>query len=200
MVEAVVAAVSRDEAHRFSKVAQASITLIADLGVDGDAHAGTLVQHRSRVRRDPNQPNLRQVHLIHEELLAEARAAGHDVGPGGLGENILTAGLDLLALPTGTRLRIGDAVLRLTGLRNPCRQINDFSAGLLKVVVARVDGHASSSDVALGATGGAESIDGVRIIRKAGVMAVVERGGEVLLGMPITVELPVGPYEALAPV
>ncbi|WP_426562395.1 MOSC domain-containing protein [Angustibacter sp. McL0619] len=200
MLDAVVSAVSRDETHRFSKVAQASITLVAGMGVAGDAHAGTLVQHRSRVRRDPNQPNLRQVHLIHEELLHEARAAGHDVGPGGLGENILTAGLDLLALPTGTRLRIGDAVLRLTGLRNPCRQINDFSAGLLKVVVARVDGHPSSSDVALGRTGGAESIDGVGIIRKAGVMAVVERGGDVHAGMQITVELPVGPYEALAPV
>lgn len=200
MVEATVAAVSRDETHRFSKVAQASITLVAGMGVAGDAHAGTLVQHRSRVRRDPNQPNLRQVHLIHAELLDEARAAGHDLGPGGLGENILTAGLDLLTLPTGTRLRIGDAVLRLTGLRNPCRQINEFSAGLLKVVVARADRQPSASDVTLGPTGGAESIDGVGIVRKAGVMAVVERGGDVRPGMRIVVDLPVGPAKALAPV
>lgn len=193
-------AVARDEIHRFSKLPQESITLVAGMGVAGDAHAGTLVQHRSRVRRDPNQPNLRQVHLIHEELLDEARAAGHDVGPGGLGENILTGGLDLLGLPAGARLRIGEAVLRVTGLRNPCHQINDFSAGLLKVVVARADGHASTSDVTLGATGGAESIDGVGIVRKAGVMAVVERGGEVHPGLPIAVELPDGPHEALVPV
>ncbi|MDH2415643.1 MOSC domain-containing protein [Nocardioides sp. CER19] len=200
MVDGTVTAVSRDEIHRFSKTPQDAITLVAGMGVAGDAHAGTLVQHRSRVRRNPNQPNLRQVHLIHQELLDEARAAGHDVGPGGLGENILTGGLDLLALPTGTLLRIGDAVLRLTGLRNPCRQINDFSAGLLKVVVARADGRASSSDVALGPTGGAESVDGVGIVRKAGVMAVVEFGGEVRPGMPIAVELPAGPHEALVPV
>lgn len=193
-------AVARDETHRFSKIARPSITLVEGMGVAGDAHAGTLVQHRSRVRRDPNQPNLRQVHLIHAELIEEARAARHAVEPGGLGENILTTGLDLLALPAGTLLLIGDAVLRVTGLRNPCRQINDFSAGLLKIVVARADGLTSSSDVALGATGGAESIDGVGIVRKAGVMAVVERGGDVRPGMPITVELPAGRHEPLTPV
>lgn len=200
MVGSVVVAVARDETHRFSKIPQESITLVEGMGVAGDAHAGTLVQHRSRVRRDPDQPNLRQVHLIHQELLEEARAAGHDVGPGGLGENILTGGLDLLRLPTGTRLHIGDAVLRVTGLRNPCRQIDDLSAGLLKVVVARIDGRASSSDVTLGATGGAESVDGVGIVRKAGVMAVVERGGQVRVGLPIVVELPDGDHEPLVPV
>jgi MOSC domain-containing protein YiiM len=195
-----VVAVSRDGLHRFSKVPVDAITLVAGMGVAGDAHAGTLVQHRSRVRRDPNQPNLRQVHLIHSELLDEARAAGHEVGPGGLGENILTRNLDLLALPRDTRLRIGPAMLRVTGLRNPCRQINDYSAGLLRLVVARADGAASDSDVTLGPTGGAESIDGGGIVRKAGVMAVIERGGEVRAGLPIEVLLPEGARHPLTPV
>lgn len=195
-----VVAVCCDPTHQFSKVPRHAITLITGVGVAGDAHAGPLVQHLSRVRRDPHQPNLRQVHLIHDELLDEARAAGHDVGPGSLGENILTSAIDLLALPTGTRLGIGDAVLRITGLRNPCRQINELSPGLLKVVVARADGQASTSDVSLGTTGGAESIDGVGIVRKAGVMAVVERGGLVQSGMPIAIQLPMGPYSPLAPV
>lgn len=197
---AVVAAVSRDGTHRFSKVPRQQITLVAGLGVSGDAHAGTLVQHRSRVRRDPNQPNRRQVHLLHAELFDEIRAAGHEVGPGSLGENILTTGLDLLALPSGCRLIIGDAVLEVTGLRNPCRQINDYSPGLLKVVVRRADGIASSSEVTLTPTGGAESIDGVGIVRKAGVMAVVERGGDVRPGMPIDVVLPGGRHRPLTPV
>ncbi len=195
-----VVAVSRDEMHRFSKVPCEAITLVEGMGVAGDAHAGTLVQHRSRKRRAPNQLNLRQVHLIHSELLDEARAAGHDVGPGSFGENILTADLALLDLPTDTRLLIGETVVRITGLRNPCRQINDYSAGLLKVVVARDDGVASGSDVTLGPTGGAESVDGVGIVRKAGVMAVIERGGEVRAGMPIEVVLPDEPHRRLAPV
>src|SRR6185312_15213699 len=195
-----VVAVSRDEMHRFSKVPAEAITLVEGMGVAGDAHADTLVQHRSRVRRDPNQPNLRQVHLVHAELLDEARAAGHTVEPGGLGENILTEGLDLLALPTDTRLLIGGTVLRVTGLRNPCRQINDYSSGLLNVVVARVDGVASTSDVTFGATGGAKSIDGVAIVRKAGIMAVVESGGGVHQGMLIDVELPEAPHQPLGPV
>lgn len=197
---AQVVAVSRDETHRFSKVPCEAITLVEGMGVIGDAHAGTLVQHRSRVRRNPNQPNLRQVHLIHAELLDEARAAGHDVGPGSLGENILIGGLDLLALPTDTRLLIGRAVVRITGLRNPCRQINEYSPGLLKVVVARVDGATSTSDVALSASGGAESVDGVGIVRKAGVMAVVEHGGDVCPGMLIDVRLPDEPHRPLVPV
>lgn len=195
-----VVAVSRDETHRFSKVPGEAITLVEGMGVAGDAHAGTLVQHRSRVRRNPNQPNLRQVHLLHDELLDEARAAGHQVEPGSFGENILTGGLDLLALPTDTRLRIGDAVVRITGLRNPCRQINGFSAGLLKVVVGRADGVPSTSDVALTVSGGAASVDGVAVVRKAGVMAVVERGGEVRPNMPIAVDLPDEPWRPLAPV
>jgi hypothetical protein len=162
-MSAHVVAVSRDETHRFSKLPCEAITLVAGMGVAGDAHAGTLVQHRSRVRRDPNQPNL-------------------------------------LGLPADARLLIGAAVLRVSGLRNPCRQINDYSAGLLKVVVARIDGRTSISDVTLGATGGAESLDGVGIVRKAGVMAVVERGSDVRPGMPVDVVLPDEPHRPLTPV
>ena len=137
-------AVSRDEVQRFSKTPVASITLVAGLGVLGDAHAGTLVQHRSRVRRDPNQPNLRQVHLLHQELFAEAEGFGYDLRPGDMGENVLTQGVDLLGLPTGTLLDFDGPAVRLTGLRNPCAQTNDFRPGLLKAVLSRADGTPSA--------------------------------------------------------
>lgn len=195
-----VLSVSRDLMHRFSKVPCDAITLAAGLGVVGDAHAGALVQHRSRVRRDPNQENLRQVHLLHAELFAEAAERGHEIGPGDLGENITTAGVPLLSLPVGTRLHIGEVVVRLTGLRNPCRQINDFQPGLLKVVVARADGVLSSAEPTLTATGGVDRLDGSAIIRKAGVMGVVECGGEVRLGQTIFVVSPDRPHAALEPV
>jgi MOSC domain-containing protein YiiM len=192
-----VVAVSRDETHRFSKVPVESITLVAGLGVLGDAHAGTLVQHRSRVRRDPNQPNLRQVHLLHAEVFDEARALGYELQPGDLGENVLTSGLDLLALPAGTLLDLGGPVVRLTGLRNPCAQINAFRPGLLKVVLVRTDG--SPTDQPAPSTGSPDSAT-APVIRKAGVMAVVERGGDVVPGRPITVILPDAPHAPLAPV
>lgn len=192
-----VVAVSRDATHRFSKVPAESITLVAGLGVLGDAHAGTLVQHRSRVRRDPNQPNLRQVHLIHAEVFDDARAMGYELGPGDLGENVLTADLDLLGLPTGTLLDLGGPVVRLTGLRNPCAQINAFRPGLLKVVLSRADG--TPTDEPASSTASPEAATAA-VIRKAGVMAVVERGGEVAPGQPITVSLPEPPHTPLAPV
>jgi MOSC domain-containing protein YiiM len=190
-------AVSRDQTHRFSKVPAESITLVAGLGVLGDAHAGTLVQHRSRVRRDPNQPNLRQVHLLHAEIFDDARALGYELAPGHLGENILTAHLDLLGLPTGTLLDLGGPVVRLTGLRNPCAQINAFRPGLLKVVLARADG--TPTDVPAPPTASAESA-AAPVVRKAGVMAVVERSGEVVPGTPITLTVPDPPHGALVPV
>lgn len=192
-----VVSVSRDEMHRFSKVPTDSITLVAGVGVLGDAHAGTLVQHRSRVRRDPNQPNLRQVHLLHAELFEQAREMGHELGAGDLGENVLTAGLDLHALPTGTRLTMGEAVVRLTGLRNPCAQINDFQAGLIKVVLSRADG--TPADEPAPPTGSAQAAAST-VVRRAGVMAVVERGGEVRAGEPIEVDLPAAPHTPLVPV
>jgi MOSC domain-containing protein YiiM len=195
-----VVAVCRDHLHRFTKTPVERITLVAGLGVAGDAHAGTTVQHRSRVRRDPSQPNLRQVHLIHAELFEEAAAAGHRLGPGDLGENLTTAGLALLELPVGTRLHLGGAVIRLTGLRNPCRQIDGFQRGLLKVVVARADGVRSASEPTLSRSGGVLLLDDRPIVRKAGVMGVVEVGGEVTPGQAIEVELPGRPHHRLEPV
>ena len=175
MSDAVVVSVSRDAGHNFSKPGTDEITLIAGIGVAGDAHAGVLVQHRSRVAADPTQPNLRQVHLIHAELHDELRTHGFEVAPGQLGENLTTRGLDLLGLPRGALLRIGaDAVVEVTGLRNPCRQIEDFRGGLLKTVVY-TDDHGN-------------------LVRKAGIMSVVRTGGSIRPGDPVTVELPAEPH------
>ncbi len=176
-----VEAVSIDGEHRFSKIPADEITLLAGIGVRGDAHAGVTVQHRSRVAADPTQPNLRQVHLISVELLDELRKDGFDVRPGQLGENITTRGIPLLDLPRGALLRISeDAVVRVTGLRNPCGQINDFRSGLLK----RVVGYAPDGTV----------------IRRAGVMGIVLAGGVVSPRDSITVELPTGDHHRLDPV
>jgi MOSC domain-containing protein YiiM len=176
-----VVAVARDGAHRFSKPTVDEIRLLAGLGVEGDAHAGVTVQHRSRVARDPSQPNLRQVHLIHAELLAEVDEDGFTVPPGAMGENVTTAGVDLLALPAGARLALGaDAVVEVTGLRNPCVQIDGYEPGLMKRMVGR-------------------AADG-SIVRRAGVMAVVLAGGVVRPGDPIGVDLPAGPHRVLQPV
>lgn len=173
-----VTAVSRDSTHRFSKDVTDVITLLTGLGVEGDAHAGTTVQHRSRVAVDPTRPNLRQVHLIPGELHEELRGQGFDVGPGQLGENVTTHGLDLVALPRGARLHLGgQAVVEVTGLRNPCAQINAFQPGLLKAVTPRdADGN---------------------VLRKAGVMSVVLSGGPVRIGDRIEVEVPEEPWEGL---
>lgn len=172
------------------------VELVENHGVLGDAHAGEFVKHRSRARRDPAQPNLRQVHLLQSELFDEAREQGYDLGPGDLGENILTAGIDLLALPTGTLLDLGGPVVRLTGLRNPCVQINRFKPGLVKVVLAREDGTPLATPAP--ATGSRRA-GSATVVRKAGVMAVVERGGEVRPGQPIAVTLPADP-QPLRPV
>ncbi|MET9494684.1 MOSC domain-containing protein [Streptomyces sp. NPDC006552] len=177
---AIVTAVSSNGTYSFTKPARDSITLLAGLGVEGDVHAGVTVKHRSRVAKDPTQPNLRQVHLMHEELFTEVAGAGHRVAPGELGENVTTRGIDLLALPTGTLLHLGDggAVVEITGLRNPCTQIDRFQPGLLKRVVGR--------DPATGA-----------VVRKAGVMSVVREGGTVRPGDAIRVQLPAEPHRPL---
>jgi MOSC domain-containing protein YiiM len=180
MSSPTVLAVHRSPTHSFSKKPALSIRLIAGLGVEGDAHAGETVKHRSRVARDPTQPNLRQVHLIHAELLDELNAAGFTVNPGDMGENITTRGLDLLALPTGTRLTAGEALIQLTGLRNPCVQLDRFQQGLMQ---ATLDRDAAGN-----------------LIRKAGVMGVVLVGGDVLPNDPIQVRMPDGERLALAPV
>lgn len=190
-----VVAVSRDSTHQFSKTPVDAITLVAGIGVLGDAHAGTLVQHRYAARKDPNLPNLRQVHLIGSELFDEARERGFEIGPGDLGENVTTTGLDLLSLPTGTLLDLGGPVVRLTGLRNPCVLINRFRPGLLKVVLQRADGTPMGRAVPDEPRESAP-----QVIRKAGVMSVVERGGEVVPGAPITLTLPEGPHVPMEPV
>jgi MOSC domain-containing protein YiiM len=176
-----VIAVASGPSHTFSKTPRMWIRLIAGLGVEGDAHAGTTVRHRSRVARDPTQPNLRQVHLLHQELLDELDERGFRIGPGGIGENVLTRGVDLLALPAGTRLRLGEtAIVEVTGLRNPCVQLDRFQPGLMAATLDR------------DATG--------NLVRKAGVMAVVIAGGDVRPDDPVGIDMPPAPHRALRPV
>ena len=178
---AIVTAVSCSKSHTFSKTNELMIRLVAGLGIEGDAHMGEKVKHRYHAAKNPDALNLRQVHLMHEELFDELRASGFDVGPGAIGENVTTRGIDLLALPKGTRLRLGpEVVIEITGLRNPCRQIDAFQQGLTAAVLGR------DSEGCL--------------VRKAGVMATVVAGGDVKAGDVITVELPVGEHCALQPV
>ena len=177
----IVTAVSAAPRHKFSKLTRESIRLLEGLGVEGDAHAGEKVKHRSRARWNPTLPNLRQVHLIHAELHDELNARGFDVAPGDLGENVTTRGIDLLGLPRGTRLSLGDeAVIEITGLRNPCVQMDRFQDGLQKAVLDRDE------------DGG--------LVRRSGVMAIVVTGGVVRPDDPIAVELPPEPHTPLAPV
>ena len=177
----VVVAVSCSGSHSMSKPGQEAIKLLAGLGVEGDAHLGTTVQHLYPMKRDPTQPNRRQVHLIHAELHEELRAAGFAMAPGEMGENVTTRGVDLLGLPAGARLHLGDAaIIEVTGLRNPCHQLNKLRPGLMAATLDRdADGH---------------------LIRKAGVMAVVIEGGTVRPGDHIAIELPAAPHQPLQPV
>lgn len=180
-MDARVTAVSRSPKHTMSKPNEGVIRLVAGLGVDGDAHAGATVKHRSRVARDPSRPNLRQVHLIHGELHDELAAAGFTVSAGVMGENITTRGLDLLGLPTGARLLLGEAaVVEITGLRNPCVQLDRLQPGLMAATLARAH-------------------EG-KLVRKAGVMGIVLTAGEVRPGDSIRVELPPPPHRPLEPV
>lgn len=176
-----VVAVSASRSHTFSKQPALFISLLAGLGVEGDAHSGATVKHRSRVARDAAQPNLRQVHLLQRELFDELALRGFRIAAGQLGENVTTAGIDLLALPTGTRLRLGaSAVVQLTGLRNPCTQLNRFQPGLMAAVLERAPGGT--------------------LLRKAGVMGIVVADGEVRAGDAIEILLPAPPHRLLEPV
>ncbi len=180
-MDGVVTAVSRSPAHTLIKPNQERIRLLAGLGVEGDAHLGETVKHRSRVARDPSQPNLRQVHLIHAELHDELLATGFAVAAGQMGENITIRGLDLLGLPVGARLHLGDAaIVEVTGLRNPCAQLNQIQPGLMAATLGR-DEHGN-------------------LVRKAGVMAIVLVSGDVHPGDPIRVDLPPPPHQPLGPV
>jgi MOSC domain-containing protein YiiM len=178
---AIVTAVSRSGTHTMSKPNVASITLVAGLGVEDDAHQGETVKHRSRVAKDPTVPNLRQVHLIHAELHDELRLAGFTIAPGQMGENVTTRGVDLLGLPIGARVQLGEsAIVEITGLRNPCGQLDGIQSGLMK---ATLDRDANGN-----------------LIRKAGIMGIVLAGGEVCPGDAVQVELPPEPHQALGPV
>jgi MOSC domain-containing protein YiiM len=177
----VVTAVHRRAEHSPHKDPQETVRLLEGLGVEGDAHLGVTVQHRSRVAKDPSQPNLRQVHLIHAELHDRLELAGYELAPGELGENVTTRGIDLLALPTGTRLRLGDSsVVEVTGLRNPCAQLNSVRPGLMDQLIERDE------------AGG--------LIRLAGIMGVVLVAGEVRASDPVAVVLPDGDHRPLEPV
>ena len=175
-----VVAVSARPGHHFTKTPKLFITLVEGQGVLGDGHAGATVQHRSRKRWNPGLPNLRQVHLIQAELFDALAAQGFGIGPGDMGENITTRGIDLLALPRGARLSIGEAVIEVTGLRNPCVQMDRFAPGLMAATLDKAP------------DGG--------LIRKAGVMGVVVGGGVVRAGDGIVIVLPAGDLEPLKPV
>lgn len=176
-----VVAVCSDRRHRFSKEALPGIRLVAGQGVQGDAHCGATVQHLSRKRWRPDEPNLRQVHLVAVELLDELRASGFDVDPGRIGENVTTRGIDLIGLSRGTRLALGDeAVVEITGLRNPCVQLDRYQDGLMSAVLDR-----DEQD---------------RLIRRAGVMGIVLADGVVRPGDPVVVHAPAGEQLPLAPV
>ncbi len=176
-----VVAVSLRRGHHFSKTPGLSIRLLTGLGAAGDAHMGATVKHRSHVHRDPARPNLRQVHLMHAELFDELRAKGFDVRPGDLGENVTTKGIDLLALPVGTRLHLGEtAVVQVTGLRNPCIQLDGFQKGLMAATLGKdADGNP---------------------VRKAGIMGIVLADGDVRPQDAVRIELPAGPRRPLLPV
>jgi MOSC domain-containing protein YiiM len=174
----IVVAVSSTPTHTLVKPNRESIRLLEGVGVEGDVHGGTTVQHRSRVALDAVQPNLRQVHLMHAELHDELSADGFTVSAGQMGENVTTRGIDLLGLPAGTRLHMGGAaVIEVTGLRNPCNQLDRIQAGLMAATLGRDDGG--------------------NVVRKAGVMAVVCATGDVRPGDPIRIELPPGPHRSL---
>lgn len=178
---ASVLAVHRSADHTFSKSSTDAIRLVAGIGVEGDAHAGRTVQHLSRIARDASQPNLRQVHLLQSELFEELSQGGFQVGPGDIGENVTTTGLDLLGLSAGARLRLGpEAVVEVTGLRTPCRQLDGLQRGLMAATLER------------DAAGG--------LVRRTGVMSVVVAGGEVRPGDAIEIQPPAGAQRPLEPV
>ena len=172
-----VVAVSRCPDHGFSKAPQLEIHLLEGLGVEGDAHAGRTVQHLYRVKLDAEAPNLAQVHFLHAELFDEMAAQGYELEAGAMGENVLTRGLDLLAMPTGATFRIGEAIVEISGIRDPCRKIDRLGKGLTKALFGR-DGSG-------------------RLLRKAGIMGVVRRGGAVRPGDAIAVALPPQPHRPL---
>lgn len=180
MTRPTVLAVASDSGHNIVKPVRESITLIAGWGVEGDAHAGTTVQHRYDKRRNPDAPNLRQIHLMHAELFDEVVELGMDVSPGQMGENITTRGLDILHLPCGTQLKIGEAIIEVTGLRNPCKYLNEIAPGLMKATLSKDETGAP--------------------FPKSGVMGIILAGGTIKPGDEIHIIVPKEPHERLKPV
>ena len=180
MSNPTVIAVASDTAHNFSKPLREHIKLIAGLGVEGDAHAGETVQHRSDKRRNPDAPNLRQVHLMHAELFEQVAKLGLSVQPGQMGENITTRDIDILNLPRGTHLKMGEAVIEITGLRNPCKYLNEIAPGLMKACLARHE-------------------DGT-LLPQTGVMGIIISSGEIRAGDEIEIIFPAEPHKRLEPV
>ena len=175
---ASVIALASDTGHNFSKITKPVITLVAGFGVQGDAHAGKTVQHLSDKKKNPQAPNLRQVHLIHSELFDELAEQGIDVQPGQMGENIVTRGIDLLGLAEGTQLKFpSGAVIQITGLRSPCKKLNTIHPNLLKAVVEkRADGS---------------------VQMKSGVMSIVLESGDIHAGDGIQIVVPKGEHKPL---
>ncbi len=172
---------SARKGHGVGKTVLSEITLIAGQGVEGDAHCGEKVKHRSRARYNPSLPNLRQVHLIHGELLDELAGKGFAIAPGELGENILTGGIDLLSLPTGSILSFpSGATVEITGLRNPCIQLERHKTGLMHALLD----HAADGS----------------LIRKGGIMGIVLTGGVVRAGDGVVITDPEGAFRPLQPV
>ena len=97
--------ISRNKGERKKSVPEVRLT--PDHGIENDAHAGSW--HR-------------QVSLLGMESIEKMRALGLDVGPGDFAENLTTAGIDLVSLPVGTRLRVGDRVeLEVTQIGKECQ-------------------------------------------------------------------------------
>jgi len=162
--------VNSDDAYRFSKIARQSVRLVEGHGIEGDAHAGRFVKHRYQAKKEPLTPNRRQVHLIQSELFEEMRGFGFIIEPGDLGENVTTVGIDLLALPLGAQLHLGEsAVVELTGLRMPCGLIDKFQTGLKRSMIVRTP-------------------RGVTF--RAGVLGIVTSSGDVRPGDLVRAELP----------
>jgi MOSC domain-containing protein YiiM len=143
-----------------------AIQLIEDFGVSGDYHAGKLIRHRYWAAKDPTHPNHRQVLLVDTSIYADLASQGIALKPGMLGENVVVDGIQVMTLAVGARLQLGDALLELTEVRNPCYQLNEMHPDLLEAVKPEVDGQPR---------------------RNAGMFARILTGGWVRPGNPVLV-------------
>jgi len=161
-----VLALCRNENPGIPKIQVDSIQLVEEFGVEGDYHAGKTIRHRYLAKKDPDQPNHRQVLLIDAKILGDLDQRGIRIIPGQMGENIVCYGIDVMLLEIGTRFTAGEALLEITEARHPCHQLNDSHPDLYQAVIEEI--------------GGEE-------IYSAGVFARVIRGGNVDAGNSIFV-------------